>query len=126
MCTQCHCGIAACVNQREAVTLLGFLFFIFFSKFSDLVLFLCRLDKALIRPGRIDVKAKIDYCSQHQLEQMFCHFYPHEARGSAEQFAQKVLTVSKHISAAHVQGYFMLFKDSAVDAIKNVHLINEM
>jgi mitochondrial chaperone BCS1 len=81
------------------------------------------LDKALIRPGRIDLKAKIDYCTAHQLEHMFNRFYPHEAQHVARNFADAVLALHQPVSAAQVQGYFMLHKDSARDAIENVSKI---
>lgn len=82
-----------------------------------------RLDRALIRPGRVDVKAQIDYCTSYQLEQMFQRFYPEEPESRANEFAQKVTTHAKNISAAQVQGFFMFYKDNAQDAIDNVHNI---
>jgi len=77
-----------------------------------------RLDKALIRPGRVDLKAKIDYCTAYQLEHMFIRFYPNETQSCSKQFAETVLALKQPVSAAQVQGYFMLHKDSAQDAIK--------
>lgn len=35
-----------------------------------------RLDKALIRPGRIDKSLHLDYASKYQIQQMFNHFIP--------------------------------------------------
>lgn len=80
----------------------------------------CRLDKALIRPGRVDVKAMIDYCTSYQLELMFQRFYPDETESTANEFAQKVGAFAKNISAAQVQGYFMFYKDNAQDALNNI------
>lgn len=81
------------------------------------------MDKALIRPGRIDVKAKIDHCSAYQLEHMFIRFYPNESPGVAKKFAAEVLALKQPVSAAQVQGFFMLYKDSAEGAIKNASKI---
>lgn len=78
-----------------------------------------RLDKALIRPGRVDLKALVDYCTIYQLEQMFNRFYPDEPEDAANEFSQIVSTSAKNVSAAQVQGYFMLYKDNARSAIKN-------
>lgn len=80
----------------------------------------CRLDKALIRPGRVDVRSTIDYCTPYQLELMFQRFYPDEPQSTANEFAQKVGAFAKNISAAQVQGYFMFYKDNAQDALNNI------
>ena len=73
-----------------------------------------------MRPGRVDMKAKIDYCSHHQLQQMFQRFYPQEDEQACLEFATKVQSIIKNISAAQVQGYFMFHKDSAKSALANV------
>jgi len=78
-----------------------------------------RLDRALIRPGRIDVKAKIDHCSGYQLEQMFLRFYPLSTDTLAREFAKRVQAEVCTVSAAQVQGYFMFHKDRPQDAIDN-------
>ena len=82
-----------------------------------------RLDKALIRPGRIDVKAMIGFCTGYQLQQMFIRFYPSESTNCARQFADRVLSLKHNVSAAQVQGYFMLHKDCAASAIQNADSI---
>merc|ERR1719342_386187 len=35
-----------------------------------------RLDPALIRPGRVDVKQLIGWCSKQQVEKLFIKFFP--------------------------------------------------
>jgi len=80
---------------------------------------LCRLDAALIRPGRVDVKAKVDYCTAYQLQKMFERFYPNETQEHGKEFAERVIASAKTISPAEVQGYFMLYKDSGHDALAN-------
>jgi len=82
-----------------------------------------RLDKALIRPGRIDVKARVDYCTDYQLSQMFQRFYPSEPTERAEEFARLVGT---QVSAAQVQGHFMMYKDKASEAVSNAQNISKL
>lgn len=79
-----------------------------------------RLDPALIRPGRVDLKEYVGYCSHWQLTQMFQRFYPGQAPSLAENFAEHVLKATSQISPAQVQGYFMLYKNDPVGAFENV------
>lgn len=73
--------------------------------------YLDRLDPALIRPGRVDVKEYVGHCSRSQLEQMYRRFYNGpEAVEHAQTFAESVLAQSRPISPAMVQGYFMVHK----------------
>ena len=34
-----------------------------------------KLDKALVRPGRIDIKIEVGYCDKPMIEEMFNYFY---------------------------------------------------
>ncbi|XP_044752023.1 mitochondrial chaperone BCS1 [Coccinella septempunctata] len=73
--------------------------------------YLERLDPALIRPGRVDLKEYIGYCSSHQIEQMFLRFYPGEnGRMQAREFAEIVKSFGKQVSPAQIQGFFMFYK----------------
>lgn len=75
--------------------------------------YLSRLDPALIRPGRVDVKEFVGYCTSYQLEQMFKRFYDIPGvEPMATDFAEKVLKVNKPVSPAQVQGFFMMHKMS--------------
>ncbi len=75
-----------------------------------------RLDPALIRPGRVDFKQYIGYCSKEQLKNMFTNFYPDSSASEAEEFAS---SVDGEVSAAQIQGFFMFFKQSGRVAIEN-------
>ena len=78
--------------------------------FSSLHLYIYRLDGALIRPGRVDMKIGIDYATRYQLEQMYQRFYQDEPVDKSIQFATRTLGHGRSVSMAQVQGYFMLFK----------------
>ena len=78
------------------------------------------MDAALIRPGRVDVKEKIDYCTSHQLEQMYLKFYPDEPDHKAKHFSKGAEELNYNISAAQVQGFFMFYKSNPQGAIDNV------
>ncbi|NWS03248.1 BCS1 protein, partial [Motacilla alba] len=79
-----------------------------------------RLDPALVRPGRVDVKQYVGHCSRWQLACMFQRFYPEQPPAAAQRFAEQALAVSKQISAAQVQGHFMLYKTDPEGATSNI------
>lgn len=81
-----------------------------------------RLDPALIRPGRVDVREFVGPASDHQLAALFSRFYPAEGEAEAGAF---VHAVRQHlgqspISMALVQGYFLFHKDDPRAAIRDV------
>lgn len=82
-----------------------------------------RLDPALIRPGRVDMKVLIDYASKHQLEQMFQRFYPKLSLGKSRYFAELVLERGKNVSMAQIQGYFMFYKSEPEEVMNNIDKI---
>ncbi|KRX93184.1 Mitochondrial chaperone BCS1 [Trichinella pseudospiralis] len=77
---------------------------------------------ALIRPGRVDVKQYVGYCSDYQLKTMFSRFYPNASPVQAVAFQRKVRDryPTDSISAAQVQGYFLMHKYDAGSAIENI------
>lgn len=67
----------------------------------------------MIRPGRIDIKEYVGYCSQHQIEEMFKRFYTgDDSIPNSVEFAKKVMSFGKNVSPAQIQGYFMMHKTS--------------
>ncbi|XP_076816752.1 mitochondrial chaperone BCS1-like isoform X1 [Clavelina lepadiformis] len=76
-----------------------------------------RLDAALLRPGRVDVKEHITHANKEQLVRAFKHFYPSESDDNAECFAQTAISNSKSLSMAQVQAHFMLHRSDALSAI---------
>ncbi|XP_075789091.1 mitochondrial chaperone BCS1 isoform X1 [Pelodiscus sinensis] len=82
-----------------------------------------RLDPALVRPGRVDLKQHVGYCSHWQISRMFQRFYPEQPVAAGEKFAEQALRVSRQISAAQVQGHFMLHKADPAGAIEHVQSI---
>jgi len=91
-----------------------------------LPVYACRLDPALIRPGRVDLKEKIDYANEQQLEQMFSRFYPDQPNSKAVQFAQLARKNNTNISLAQVQGLFLMYKASPDMVLQNVDLLKNM
>uniref|UniRef100_A0A8C5PM98 Mitochondrial chaperone BCS1 n=1 Tax=Leptobrachium leishanense TaxID=445787 RepID=A0A8C5PM98_9ANUR len=79
-----------------------------------------RLDPALIRPGRVDVKQYVGHCTHWQLMQMFLRFYPDQTIAAADEFARAALSHTDKTSAAQIQGHFMMHKADPEDAIRNI------
>ncbi|KER20956.1 ATPase, AAA family [Opisthorchis viverrini] len=109
-----------------------------------------RLDPALIRPGRVDLKVHVDYCDRYQLERMFSRFYPipgrppklspdadwrgldekskmepmtsmEELHPLAAKFADSLVGVA--VSSAQIQGYLLTYKEDAAGALANIDLL---
>lgn len=83
-------------------------------------LFAHRLDAALIRPGRVDLKQYIGHCTHWQLSHMFGRFYPDQPAAEGERFAERALAAHCEISAAQVQGHFLLHKTDPAGSIDDV------
>lgn len=73
----------------------------------------------------MDLKQYVGHCTQYQLIQMFQKFYPKESAAEGERFAACALAAHTNLSAAQVQGHFMLYKMDSAGAIENVAKIKE-
>ncbi|XP_046857883.1 mitochondrial chaperone BCS1-like [Xenia sp. Carnegie-2017] len=82
--------------------------------------YLERLDPALIRPGRVDIKQEIGYADADQIERLFARFFPQESPKNASRFARNVCDFGEAKSIAQIQGYFMLYKNNADAAMNNI------
>ncbi|KAJ1302960.1 hypothetical protein OPQ81_003252 [Rhizoctonia solani] len=84
-----------------------------------------RLDPALSRPGRMDVKIEYTHSTQWQAEQLFRLFYPLEPaaeKGSMDIHAQAFASAipPKKLSVAQLQGYLMRYKGQPELAAKEI------
>ena len=76
-----------------------------------------KLDPALIRPGRVDVKEYLGYASRYQIREMFMRFYGGPAE-RAEAFAQTLGSYKKVLSPAYLQGLFISKKGDPEGALE--------
>lgn len=71
-----------------------------------------RLDKALIRPGRIDCMFEIGYATEQQIAELYARFFAHfnNVHASARAFAAAALQCKEHavqLTMANVQEFLM-------------------
>jgi chaperone BCS1 len=73
-----------------------------------------RLDPALIRPGRADVKMLFDNATSEQAGRLFARFFPNHD-GLADDFAE--LIADRRYSMATLQDYLMVHREDAQAAL---------
>jgi chaperone BCS1 len=75
-----------------------------------------KLDEALIRPGRVDVKEYLGHATPYQIREMFLRFYggPEER---AQEFAQLMERSGRTVSTALLQGLFVSHKERPEEAL---------
>lgn len=82
-----------------------------------------RLDPALIRPGRADVKLYFGNATQDQAKRMYQRFYPEFAH-LAHDFGS--LITDRKYSMAVMQDYLMLHRDNPEKALKSVGELDQL
>lgn len=80
-----------------------------------------RLDPALIRPGRVDMKELFDDASDAQIREMFLRFYDND-RESSDRFLERVRSGGAPVSTAQLQGMFVYNKGDAQKSVAMAHL----
>jgi mitochondrial chaperone BCS1 len=76
-----------------------------------------KLDPALIRPGRCDVRLEVKKASKQQMEKMFLRFFPQE-KELAVRFASQL--PSHELSMAALQGHFLKGDQSAMECVQRI------
>lgn len=80
-----------------------------------------RLDPALIRPGRVDVKEYLGHASPYQMKEMFLRFYG-GSEDRAEEFADAI-SAAAPVSTAFLQGLFISNKDEPERALQEARAL---
>jgi chaperone BCS1 len=71
-----------------------------------------QLNKALIRPGRIDYILKFDYATKEQIIMMFNKFTGNQDKEVANEFYNGVCTLNIKVSTSLLQQYLLNYHDS--------------
>lgn len=87
-----------------------------------------RLDPALIRPGRVDVKQFLGPASSSQVSRLFIKFHPDAGQTEAEEFSRAALAgcSSGTISAAQVQAHLLLYSEDRAKAVREAHTLHSL
>ncbi|KAJ9060679.1 Complex III assembly protein translocase and chaperone [Entomophthora muscae] len=81
-----------------------------------------KLDPALVRPGRVDIREYFGNVDSDQTLRLFLRFYEGESE-LAKLFVNKLK--DHPISAAMLQGHFVFFKQQPKQALENINLLIE-
>lgn len=76
-----------------------------------------KLDAALIRPGRVDVKVHFDYADREQVYGLFRRFFPEAPHEAAAEFVQEVDRIPA-VSMAELQQHLLKYKTDPRRAIE--------
>lgn len=76
-----------------------------------------KLDLALIRPGRVDLRLEFKLATKEQVKGMFLKFYPEE-KELANEVSNRI--PEDTVSTAQLQGFFLLHKNNPEEIIHNI------
>lgn len=85
-----------------------------------------KLDSALIRPGRVDMRQLIDYPDEQQIVDFFKKFYPECNDEVSEKFAKAVVNLKCNPTVAQIQGIFLRHKHEPEDNLLDVDTLIEI
>lgn len=74
-----------------------------------------KLDKALIRPGRIDLNIHVDYCDLDLIQDMFNHFF-----STSKKYTFQEVDYVRKITPAEVNKYLLNYYNSADTAYEKI------
>merc|ERR1711871_501255 len=81
-----------------------------------------KLDPALIRPGRCDVKRELGLATKQQMQSLFLRFFPGDANG-ADAFAARL--PEGELSMAQLQGHLLQHKDDPLETVRAIPALLE-
>lgn len=98
---------------------------------EDYILFMTtnqieKLDSALIRPGRIDMRQLIDYPDEEQIISFFRRFYQDCDDDVAVNFGKAITNLKCNPSVAQIQGVFLKHKHKPEDSLADVNTLIDM
>eukprot|EP01040_Poterioochromonas_malhamensis_P007923 gene7923-8563_t len=79
-----------------------------------------RLDKALIRPGRIDYVQYVGDATDYQIKRLFQNFYSNVTEEETNQFLHHLRSKIPKVSMAALQGYLLRHKESSQRAMDDI------
>lgn len=83
-----------------------------------------RLDAALIRPGRADLKIEVGYVSHKQASELFAKFFPNSSRRVREAFAD--VLPERRMSVAQIQSHLFVHRSDAEEAVRTMpHFVRQ-
>jgi len=77
-----------------------------------------KLDPALVRPGRVDLRLEFGLAKKYQVEQLFKRFYSSASNDLVAEFVGSV--PNDTVTMAELQGYLLQHKTSPKEAIENM------